>query len=198
MMPKLLFASLILIGSAAHADSCHWEAKDAEPFLGADALPGFSLLQSNTRPVATAHDEKGVFQSEAAGNRNWFSASSSDQLWNVRDVRLRFATAEQAHRYVAEKLSELTEDTPELEPAEIDGVSVRVFGPRNAKAEFIAKATGQSLDKLNGYAYVFAVGPTVGDVFLYQGTNSAVKLKRLDHIEIVRAAIARVKGLCGK
>ncbi len=198
MLHKLLFVSLMLLRSCAHADSCHWETKDAQPFVSASELPGFSLLQSNTRPVATAHDEKGIFQSEAAGNRNWFSASSADQLWNVRDIRLRFATTQEAQRYLAEKLSELSEDSPELEPALIDGVSVRVFGPRNAKAEFIAKATKQSLDKLNGYAYVFAIGPTVGDVFLYQGTNSPVKLKRLDHVEIVRAAIDRVKKLCGK
>ncbi len=198
MTHKVLFASLILLASSAYADACHWEAKDARPFISAGELQGFSLLQSNTRPVATAHDEKGVFQSEAAGNRNWFSASPADQLWNVRDVRLRFATSQQAEHYLAEKLSELTEDAPEMEPAEIDGVSVRVFGPRNAKAEFIAKATGQAVDKLNGYAYVFAVGPTVGDVFLYQGTNSPAKLKRLDHADIVLAAIERVKRLCGK
>jgi hypothetical protein len=198
MMHKVLSASLILLSSVAHADSCHWQANEAQPFIGASELQGFSLLQSNTRPVATAHDEKGIFQSEAAGNRNWFSASSADQLWNVRDIRLRFATAEQARHYLAEKLAELSEDAPEMEPTEVDGVSVRVFGPRNAKAEFIAKATGQSVDKLNGYAYVFAVGPTVGGVLLYQGTTSPVKLKRLDHIEILRAAIDRVKGLCAK
>ncbi len=196
MSPKFIAATLLFTCSAAYADACHWKGTDAQPFIDARDMPGLSLLQSAPPSPATAHDEHGVFQSEAVGEHVWFSSNTADQLWGVRDVRLRFATAQQAQHYLAEKLGELADDVPEVEPAEIDGVAVRVFGPRNAKAEFFAKATKQPVEKIIGYAYVFAVGPTVAKVLLSQGSNSPVKLKPMDHVEVVRAAIARVKTLC--
>lgn len=197
MLRPALFATLLVLCSAAHADACHWKDDDAQPFIDAHDLPGMSLLQSAPPSPGVAHDEHGVFRSEAAGERAWFSSSTADQLWGVRDLRFRFANAAQAQRYLAEKLGELSDDTPEVEPAEIDGVAVRIFGPRNAKAEFFAKATGKKLESIVGYTYVFAVGPTVAKVLLTQGSTAPAKLKRLDHAEVVRAAIVRVKALCG-
>ena len=197
MPPKFALAALLFACSTAHADACHWKGEDAQPFIDAHDLPGLSLLLSAPPSPAVAHDEHGVFQSEAAGERVWFSSNTADPLWSVRDLRLRFATAQQAQHYLAEKLGELADEVPEVEPAEIDGVAVRIFGPRNAKAEFFAKATGQPVEGVVGYTYVFAVGPTVGKMLLSQGSKAKTKLKRMDHVDIVRAAIARVKGLCG-
>jgi hypothetical protein len=197
MIRRTLFAALLPLCTAAHADACHWKAEDVHAFIEAHDLPGLSLLISTPPSPASAHDEHGVFQSEAVGERVWFSSNTADALWGVRDLRLRFATTRQAEHYLAEKLGELSDESPELEPAEIDGVAVRIFGPRNAKAEFFAKATGQPVEGIVGYTYVFAVGPTVGKVLLSQGGKAKTKLKRMDHIEVVRAAIARVKNLCG-
>ncbi|HEX8957002.1 MAG TPA: hypothetical protein VF798_12040 [Burkholderiaceae bacterium] len=197
MSPRSILAALLFACSTAHADACHWKSDDAQSFIEARDLPGMSLLQSAPPSPATAHDEHGLFQSEAVGERAWFSANTADQLWSVRDLRLRFATTQQAERFLAEKLGELSDDVPEVEPAEIDGVAVRIFGPRNAKAEFFARATGKKAETIVGYTYVFEVGPTVAKVLLSQGGNSHTKLKRMDHAEVVRAAIARVKGLCG-
>lgn len=196
MLRRFLFAALLPLCTAAHADACHWKGDDAQPFIDAHDVPDMALLQSAPPSPGAAHDEHGLFHSEAAGEHAWFSSNTADQLWSVRDLRLRFATTQQAERYLAEKLGELTDDTPEVEPAEIDGVAVRVFGPRNAKAEFFAKATGKKVDTIVGYTYVFAVGPTVAKVLLSQGGNAPAKLKRMDHVEVVKAAIARVKGLC--
>ena len=197
MLRPLVFTTLLSLCAAAHADACHWKTEDAAPFIEAQALPGMAMLQSAPLVPASAHDEHGLFQSQAAAERSWYSSNGEDQLWNVRDVRYRFASDAQARRYLAEKLAELSDDAPELEPAEIDGVPVRVFGPRNARAEFFAKATRQPVVKIVGYTYIFAVGPTVAKVLLYQGGKSPTPLKRMDHAEVVRAAIARVKSLCG-
>jgi len=192
-----LVAALLPACKAARADACHWKGDDAQPFIEARDLPGLSLLLSSPPSPASAHDEHGLFQSEAVGERVWFSSNTADALWGVRDLRLRFATTRQAEHYLAEKLGELSDESPEVESAEIDGVAVRIFGPRNAKAEFFAKATGQPVEGIVGYTYVFAVGPTVGKVLLSQGGKAKTKLKRMDHVEVVRAAIARVKSLCG-
>lgn len=189
MLQTLLLTVGLLCASTVGAEPCHVAADDPRLYVDGHAMG--DMTTAGTESLSSvAFDPAG-----AISKRSWFAPNEERQLFIVMDIRATFPSSERARRFVAEQAPLLSEGAQEMESTEIDGVKVRVFGPTSPKAVQFARVMALPNNKGNGYIYLFVVGPVAAKVFLYQGAKSPVDLHRLDHVDIVRAAVDQLKLL---
>ena len=165
-------------------------------FLDVGALRPFNVKLVQDGGSRIFRDEKtgaaqGYFQM-----RTWEAGDAANAIGRVTDIRISFKSEAEAKEYVGGHEAFLSEGAPLDSEILIDGIMIRAFGPRNAKAMAYAESLELPKDAITAYSYVFVHQNVVAKVFVVNGMKASPIATARSLLPVARSALSRLKASC--